>query len=223
MTLALPLTADDFLAALHRGLLPPGDIWPTETSSMQSRVLRALMLTYERLIARDNNLLIDSFPSSAVELLPEWESTLGLPDPCAGPSPTLQLRQAQVVIRLATVTCPTIAYFTALAATLGYVVTVQQFAPFRVGINRAGDAVQGSGWASAWLVYAPAVEVAYFRAGRSAAGDALAAWGNPVLQCEIQRLAPAHTVVLFAYASGVLAPILASSAIAASSSFPAGL
>ena len=203
MTLALPLVATDFLAVLHAGLLPSGDIWPTESGTIQSKLLGALMLTYERQTGRSNNLLIDAFPVSAVELLPEWESTLGLPDPCAGQNPTIQARQAQVVVRLSALNGPTIAFFVATAATLGYDVSIQQFAPFRAGRNRAGDAVQGAVWAFAWQVFASSVSISSFRAGISRAGDPLRAWGNPALECEIERLSPAHTTVLFAYGAGV--------------------
>ncbi|WP_197520275.1 putative phage tail protein, partial [Paraburkholderia tropica] len=55
--------------------------------------------SYERSTSRANYLLIDSFPPTAYELLPEWESTLGLPDPCAGEAPTIPQRQAQVLAR----------------------------------------------------------------------------------------------------------------------------
>jgi uncharacterized protein YmfQ (DUF2313 family) len=51
-------------------------------------VLSGFTPAFERLTARANNLLIDAFPGSTYELLPEWEATLGLPDPCAGEAPT---------------------------------------------------------------------------------------------------------------------------------------
>lgn len=42
-----------------------------------------------------------------------------------------------------------------------------------------------------------------FSAGRSAAGDPLAAWGNVPLECVLTRAKPAHTTVLFAYGRDV--------------------
>jgi uncharacterized protein YmfQ (DUF2313 family) len=56
---------------------------------VQSQVLYGLAKSYERETARANNLLVDSFPLTTYELLPEWESSLGLPDPCAGVAPIL--------------------------------------------------------------------------------------------------------------------------------------
>jgi uncharacterized protein YmfQ (DUF2313 family) len=54
-------------------------------------------------------------------------------------------------------------------------------------------------WRWVWAVNAPLNTVTYFRPGVSAAGEALASWGNAVLECEVQKLAPAHTLPIFIY------------------------
>lgn len=193
-----PRTVLDYLAALQR-LLPRGRAWPRDADAVLTRVLGALAPTLQRVDADALALLVDAFPPTADQLLPEWEATLGLPDPCAGPLPTLQQRQAQVAARFANSGGQSVEFFQDFAAGLGIPVTIQAFAPFRAGQSTAGMAVGIVDWAFAWAVNAAAVAVTQFRAAASAAGEPLAAWGQPVLQCEIAALAPAHTLPLFTY------------------------
>lgn len=196
--LAPNYSAADYLRALQ-ALLPRGRVWPRDSNAKQTVVLATLTPAFERLNARANNLLFDAFPGSAYELLPEWESTLGLPDPCAGESPTLSQRQAQVKARLTNSGGQSVQYFIAYAATLGYDITVTQFAPFRVGQSRVGDPIANGDWAYVWRINEPAETITYFTTGNSTVGQPLEVWGNEVLQCELNAIKPAHTVLIFAY------------------------
>ncbi|MFM0220020.1 putative phage tail protein [Paraburkholderia caledonica] len=90
-------------------------------------MLSGLAPSYARGTARANYLLVDAFPATTYELLPEWQSTLGLPDQCAGVAPTIPLRQAQLLARFVGVGARIIASLTAFAANLGYTVTINQF------------------------------------------------------------------------------------------------
>ncbi|HET6606753.1 MAG TPA: putative phage tail protein [Rhodopila sp.] len=197
-------TASDFLGAFIR-LLPRGAVWTTiadAANTNQGLALEALMPTYVRSAESAAALLVDAFPATTDQLLPEWQATLGLPGPCAGSSPTLQQSQAQVVARLTgRGKNQSQAFYINFAKNLGYDITITQFIPARAGILRAGTPAYGIPWAFAWQVNAPSVTVTYFRAGRSAAGEALSVGGNNVLQCELTRLAPAHTTVLFNFGS----------------------
>lgn len=192
------IIAADFLRAMQ-GLMPRGRIWPRADDAVQTQVLSGLAPSYERATARANYLLVDSFPSTTYELLPEWESTLGLPDPCAGAAPTIAQRQAQVLARFVGVGGPTIASLTAFAANLGYSVTITQFTQARAGILKAGQPVNGYAWNFAWKITAPLVSARIAVAGGMAAGDPLVAWGNEVLECEFRSVMPAHTIPIFAY------------------------
>jgi uncharacterized protein YmfQ (DUF2313 family) len=190
--------ASDFLSAIH-ALMPRGLAWPKDPLSVMARAMSGLSPTWQRHTQQNNNLLIDAFPSTSVQLLSNWESALGLPDPCAGPSPTLQGRQAQVVARFAGSGGQSIPYFTQYAATLGYTVTVTEFTPFRIGQHGMGCPLGTQDWAFAWQINAPAETVTYFAMGQSYMGQALASWGNAVLQCELTEISPAHTVLNFSY------------------------
>jgi uncharacterized protein YmfQ (DUF2313 family) len=192
-------TATDF-ANEFVALLPVGPMWPRDPDAPMVQFINALTPTYERICARDANLLVDAFPVSPVELLPEWEATLGLPDPCLGEAPTLEQRQQQVAARFIANGGQSQAYFISLASALGYTITITQFAPFRLG-QPLGQPLYGVAWAHAWQVNAPTFVIEYFALGHNQCGDPFASWGSTVLQCEIERLAPAHTVVLFAVAT----------------------
>jgi len=191
-------TVADYAAALA-GLLPTGRVWPRAAASVEQQAMAALAPTPQRAAASAQGLMTDAFPPTAVELLPEWEATLGLPDPCAGPDPTVALRQAQVAARFSAGGGQSIDYFISFAKTLGYAITVEQFAPFAAGRGRAGTPLYGAAWAFAWQVNAPQFSISFFAAGSGSAGEPLASWGNTVLQCELRRLSPAQTTVIFNY------------------------
>ena len=191
-------SAADYLSAL-KALLPPGRAIPAEPGSTQEQVLAFIAASLARTDQAAGDLLVESFPATSDDLLPEWEETTGLPDPCAGVSPTLQQRQAQVQARFANSGGQSASYMIAYAARLGFEVSIKQFAPFRVGFGRAGQAIAGVDWAFTWAVQAPLVSLTQFRAGRSAAGEPLQAFGNAMLECELRAVAPAHTVLLFTY------------------------
>lgn len=191
-------TADDYLAALQ-ALMPRGRVWPRDPDAVQTDFLSGLAPSCERVSDRANQLLVDGFPETTNELLTEWEQSLGLPDPCAGASPTLQARRAQVVARFAGGGGQSVPYIISYAANLGYTITITQFVPARVGLLHAGDPLNGPDWAFAWRVNASTYTLLPFRAGISAAGEPLSFNGNAVLECELKAIAPAHTTVFFKY------------------------
>ena len=191
-------SADDFLSALQN-LMPRGSVWPRDPDSTVSKTLATLAPTWARHTQRNNYLIQDAFPSTPVELLYEWEETLGLPDPCAGMSPTLQGRQAQVLARLTANGGQSIQYFIAYAATLGYAITISEYSPFRVGQMTMGMPINGPDWAHAWSVNSAIHTVTQFRVGISGMGEPLQSWGNTVLECVINGIKPAHTALNFIY------------------------
>jgi uncharacterized protein YmfQ (DUF2313 family) len=188
----------DYLGALQ-SLLPPGRAWPRELSSILARSMAGLAPVYARNHARAANLLTDAFPATTVELLPEWESTLGLPDSTLGMADTTQGRRAQVVARLTAIGGQSSAYYTQLAAKLGFSISITNYAPFRCGQSRAGQPVGGVEWFFTWSVNASANTVIRFSAGQSGAGEPLGSWGSAVLQSQLAAVAPGHAILQFRY------------------------
>lgn len=184
-------SATDYLWQFQR-LLPRGRVWHRGWGTVQAADLLTLMPTWARLSARANDLIVDAFPCTTTDLLPEWEASLGLPDPCTGPLDTIQERVAAVCAKFTARGGQSVAYFIAVCETLGYPgVTIDEFPP---------ASPTDPGQVHTWRVniYAPTSTV-WFRAGVSTAGDPLAKWGSNVLECTLDMLKPAHTTILFAY------------------------
>ncbi|MGG5811482.1 YmfQ family protein [Falsiroseomonas sp. CW058] len=190
--------AADHLAAA-RALMPTGAVWPRHPGTTQDAVLGGLVAGVARLRARARGLLVDAFPGSALELLADWELTVGLPDPCTGTPDTVQQRRAGVVARVAARGGQSVPYLVGVAAAAGFAVTIEEHAPARAGVATAGSPVGGEAWAHALTVRAPADTVTEAQAGAAVAGEPLRSWGNGPLECALSRLRPAHTVIRFLY------------------------
>lgn len=191
-------SASDYLNAIF-ALCPRGKLWNKTAGSNLAKTLALFTPALERLDARAEFMLFDVFPATAYESLDQWELTLGLPDPCRDGLGTVAQRQQDVVSRLADAGGESIAAIESYLATLGFIVTIQEFTPFRAGIGLAGDPLYGVAFANAWTVTAPLETVDPFRAGSGRAGEPLATWGNAVLECAVDELKPSHTIVNFIY------------------------
>lgn len=152
----------------------------------------------DNILARGDALLAELDPRTTSELLADWERMAGLPDPCvvgAGVTQTVPQRQAALVARLSMVAGQSRAFFIALAASLGYSITISEWWDYPGG---TGDPAGGITGVHVWRVNAAATNVREFTAG-SMAGEPLRTWGNELLECVLSRFAPAHTTLLFGY------------------------
>ena len=191
-------TAAEYAAQFQR-LLPRGRIWHRTLQLVQDADILALMPTWSRLGARLNDLIADIFPCSTTGLLPEWEATLGLPDPCTGPLDTVQERQAAVCVKFALRGGQSKTYYKQIAEALGSPIEITEFKPFVAG-DLCGTPLYGESWANVWQVTSLQVSITFFSAGVSVAGEPLRNWGNNLLECTLNAIKPAHTVLLFTYA-----------------------
>jgi len=191
---APPYAAADFTEAML-ALLPSGPVWPREPGAVLPQVIAGLAPTYERMSARAAALLLDAPVGTLDELLTEWEATLGLPDPCAGGSPTVSQRRASAAAAIAARGGQSARYFLGVLTALGRTGTVQSFAPARAGLLAVGSPLYGPDWAFVWEATVDPAEVA------TAATDA-------VVECVLRRIAPAHTILILTFVdvSGIGAP-----------------
>lgn len=180
-------SASDYLSAMQ-ALMPRGRVWPRDAGTVQAGVLAGLTNSYAVQNARANYLLVDAFPLSTNELLPEWESTLGLPALAAGPAPSLLSRQTLVVARFVGAGGISIPCFANYAALLGYTVTIAGHAPFRCGQSRCGQSLGGLERMYQWTITATAKSSMPF-----------GTYGPAVLQAEMQRLAPPYSYLTFVF------------------------
>jgi hypothetical protein len=112
---ASALVGSSAYARMMTALLPPGRVWRVTAQSLLSKLLAASADELGRVDARAADLLDESDPSTAVELLPEYERELGLDS-----SGTTAERQARVVARrIARQRYRPVDFQNALAALLG--------------------------------------------------------------------------------------------------------
>lgn len=188
---------------LLEALLPPGIAWKSEDGTSMRDLLTAMADELARVDARSEALHDEADPRTTVELLADWERVAGLPDNCALGVQTLQERRAALVARMTARGGQSRIFFVQLAASLGFEVSITEYRPFRAGISRAGDALTNGDWIFTWRVNAPETTITSFRSGLSAVGEPLRKWGNAALECALERVAPAHTIVLFGYGADV--------------------
>jgi len=181
-----------------RALLPLGKALDDGGEGTLTQLLDGLAQELARVDARGNALLEESLPSSTLELLPDWERNAALPDACTPAGQTVPQRQAALMARLTGNSGPSKPYLIALAASLGYTVTiVNRYARrYRAAM---GGYYGGTDWQFVWEVHAPLNSVVYRHFGDSVYGEAYASWQNAVLECVLKQHAPAHTQVNFIY------------------------
>lgn len=193
------MTAAEYLANLQ-ALLPQGFAWPRQADAALTKLLLAWADELARIDGRAADLVEEADPRTTAELLADWERVAGLPDPCvealAGTQTTAQ-RRAALVAKLTTIGGQSAAYYIALAASLGYTISVTEFDLHDVEDN-VEHPLYGTPWQFAWQVNAAEDNIGRL-AVTDTVEDPLAWWGNELLECVIERLKPAHTHVLFAY------------------------
>lgn len=178
-------------------LLPRGRVW---NDDVQRLVMTAAARGFERFDARAQGLLFDAFPPNTLQLLPEWEVSLALPDPCEGEDQTTDQRRAQVLAKFCASGGQSIPYYRQVLDTLGYTnAEITEFAPFRVGRSRVGQPLYGSDWWYAWNINLPDVRTFLFRVGSSTVGQPLSTYSQTSVFCVIDVIKPAHTVVSYTF------------------------
>jgi uncharacterized protein YmfQ (DUF2313 family) len=144
--------------------------------------------------------LREADPRRAVEMLPDWEAEVGLPDECSGLAVSLSARQAQVVQKLAARGSSERSYFIQLAETLGYPgATITEFPRFSCR-SPCSAGIGSVAWQFTWRLNLPGTVAVNRFTARSACNEPLMTWAtDATLEYVIRRLKPAHTHVQFAY------------------------
>lgn len=178
-------------------LLPQGIAWSRRPASNLGGLMG--VIATERMTRHDRKLAlleVESFPSTTVELLPEWERTAGLPDPCRAAPGTLAERQAELADIFFAAHPPTKENMISWAAQAGWAIEIREQRDFVAGISAAGDPVGESDFV--WVVSVLGQEIRYFRADQNVGGDPLFTFPDiTTLECVLRRAAPAHTQVYF--------------------------
>jgi uncharacterized protein YmfQ (DUF2313 family) len=184
-------------------LLPTGAAWAAkdDPDTVMHQLLQGLAATFAHVDGWVDWFLRETNPATTVDLLPEWERMLGLPDPCMTPATTLQQRRDRVLGRIAETGGQSKQYLIDVCARYGYPVTITEHPYFRVGESAVDDGITGEEAALTFVVNYPDQPVSLFRVGDSTVGDALEVYDNQSLECIVNRIKPAQTFVIFNYAA----------------------
>ncbi|MEX2338214.1 MAG: putative phage tail protein [Aquisalimonadaceae bacterium] len=191
------LTAEQYREQLI-ALQPPGQALPTNLDSSWAKLLQATADALARVDARAADLLRESDPRSALELLTDWERVTDLPDPCRGADPGgLGERRAEIEARLVARGSQIPAYFVEIAGMLGYDIEITEPPVSISGVLIAGDELSAAHEDRyAWRVRVPVDLSSAF-----VAGDELGYYRPTELECLLRRLKPAQTIIEFEHLS----------------------
>ena len=193
------MSRGDYLSQLQ-ALLPQGPAWPREPDALLTRLLDGFAEEFARVDARADQLIEEADPRTTYELLADWERVAGLPGTCAllaGIDLTVEQRRAALVAKITERGGQSRAYFIALAALLGFTITITEFHEYSVN-DDIESALNGEDWNFAWQINAPLNTVIDMTVA-SNVDTPLSVWGNALLECALSKDKPAHTVALFAY------------------------
>src|SRR3974390_410042 len=123
----LDLTPDDFHFSISR-TIPRGYAWTVAPDSVQGQMWVGIAASVQALHARAGDLSErESDPAQTVELLADWESAYGLPNPCTPSDATIQQRQGAFVARVASQGEQSIAYYVSAASVLDCSIAITEF------------------------------------------------------------------------------------------------
>lgn len=207
-------TQEKYTLALQKHL-PRGVLW----DSLKNHALfRALAIEFARIDQRAKDLLREFDPRTAVELLPEWEEYLGLPDECTPDDLNVFDRQKQVAQKWGKFGGISPAFYIEVGRRLDSEIEVEkarQFTvdvgtveqplfhfetvPIRVGEGTVEQPIVTYGWQTIILVTLPLTEIEEFLVGVNTVEEPLAYFGNALLECELQKLKPAEAGLSFSF------------------------
>jgi uncharacterized protein YmfQ (DUF2313 family) len=121
-------------------LLPNGQAWPKRSTAVLWQTCDGLCEYWGFVDSRAADLLEqESDPRITLELLPDWERNWGLPDPCYSAPQSIGARQTALVQRMTMLGSQSRQFYINFAASLGYNISITEYRPFMVGLDRCGD------------------------------------------------------------------------------------
>lgn len=185
-------------ADLLKLLLPPSSLDPNGAALSAELAAEGAALDVAQFSA--DQLLLEMDPRTATVTLSDWERVYGLPDACTastGIAQSIAERRGALVGLVNLIGGQSRAFYIALAAALGYTVTITELVP-QVTEHDSEYPVQDEQYQFVWIVNG----VLFSLLDLTTEDDtemATLVWGNSLLECRINRFKPAHTHVIFAY------------------------
>lgn len=180
-------------------LLPPGIALAAEPGSEMAELLARLGKFLAAAHNRGEQLLAEASPWHTLELLPEWETSLALPDSCSVAVPTLAERRASLEAKLTDAGGARIGRFVQIARALGYEgVTTSRF-PVHTCESHCELPLYEEAWRFAWGLNIPGEVRITERTCEDSCEDPLRTWGNAELECVMARECPQPSILLITY------------------------
>jgi uncharacterized protein YmfQ (DUF2313 family) len=158
-------------------LLPPGIAWSRDQDTNLWALCDALSREFGRVDQAASQLIDEMLPSTALLLLPEWEAAAGLPVPSATDPAQRRRNVCQWLTMPGRVDIP---FWTALAALLGYAITITEYSQ-QTCDSDCTQALSQTPWQYVWDVN----------------GESLGTGQDATLMALFRRLAQSHTLVRF--------------------------
>ena len=208
-------SGSDYAHALL-ALLPTGQAWPRDIGSALSRTVAGLCEYWGFVDGRAADLLErETDPRYTLEMMSDWERAFGLPDKCLTEPLTMEDRRKALMTRITMLGGQSREFFIALAASIGYAITITEYRPWMVGIDRVGmtvDPYTGAQPAARlgppenrfyWTVHVGLARLTWFRvtAGETGVDPHLRIGVASDLECLLRRYKPAHTEIVFDYSA----------------------
>lgn len=175
LTLLLPISYD-----------PNGRVLSAEVQA-EGRAL-------DQAASHGDGLLAEADPRSTAELLSDWERLFGVLPATNSP----RIRREAVLARLAARGGQSRAYLIALAKTLGYDITIEEFRPATV-TSDVTSPLFSDDWRFVFRINVAANSGLWRATVMDTVADPLASFGDAEFESAMREDAPANTLALFAY------------------------
>jgi uncharacterized protein YmfQ (DUF2313 family) len=181
-------------------LLPRGPAWEWNEDGTGNALIQGLCQSFADVDSAAAGLLDEADWRTTLYLLDAWERVAGLPDPCvAGADQTIAQRRAWLLSRMTMTGGQSRQFFTDLAAQFGATIAITEYHASDCGWTACGDQLGGDQLNSTWEIEMSATTVWIAACGEAACGDLLGDWQTGVLECLLQRLKPAHSILYITY------------------------
>jgi uncharacterized protein YmfQ (DUF2313 family) len=187
---------------MQKNLLPSGFAWIRDKITNIVKLIQARSAGYDAVDNRTHELVDEAIPSTTFELLPEWESVTGLPDPLIKleEEQTEAQRRNAVLSKLVAQGSLSIPFLKQVALNYGYEIEIQEFSGgngARCGVIRCGEPITYGEWMFVFNVISEDEYKIAARCGTTRCGDRLADYGDTTLQVVMRRHKPAHTLDVY--------------------------
>lgn len=199
----MELTTQEEYARMVKQLLPPGPAWERgDATSMIAMMIEVWAEELARVDSRVRTLVREADPRFAVETFKDWLDDWGLPDDClrAWADMNVTTLRTLLLYKIKTIGRQDRQYFIDLAEMFGYRIVIDEFRTHTVQ-STAMDGLCGEEWPHVWRVNVliGAGSVMGYHTVLGQVSEALAWWGDRLIECLIKRYAPAHTELYFGY------------------------